>query len=69
MESEENMLLCAKDVANRLGIEPRTAARLMAGGEIEAFKLSGKVWRTTAAAVEAYVSRELAARRRKLRVA
>ncbi len=61
-------LLCAKDVARRLGIEPRTAARLMATGEIEAFKLSGKVWRTTAVAVESYVARQLAGRR-KLRVA
>lgn len=62
------MLLCAKDVAKRLGVEPRTAARMMATGEIEAFKLSGKVWRTTTAAVDAYVARQFASSR-KLRAA
>ena len=47
-----------KDVAAMLAIGERTATRLMQTGAIEAFKLRGKLWRTTPAKVAAYQKRE-----------
>ena len=52
--------LSAKETAEALGISERTSIRLMRSGEIEAFKLHGKLWRTTAAKVSAYQKREFA---------
>ena len=56
-------LLCAKEVADRLNICPRTAAKLLRSGKIDGFKLSGKYWRTTELHVEAYVTKSLFAQR------
>jgi excisionase family DNA binding protein len=50
-------LLTAKDVARRLNISERTALRLLARGEIEAFKVSGKIWRVEEAQLEDYIRR------------
>jgi excisionase family DNA binding protein len=50
--------LCAKQVALRLGVQPRTAARLMASGAIPAFKLSGRRWRAWPEEIAKYAERE-----------
>jgi excisionase family DNA binding protein len=52
-------LWCAKDVATRLGVEERTAVRLLRTGEIDGFKVNGRVWRTSRENVERYIAREL----------
>lgn len=55
-------ILCAKDIAARLRISERTAARMFRRGEIPAFKLSGRVWRTTEEELDRYLRRKLALR-------
>lgn len=50
--------LCAKEVATVLGISERSATRLMASGELEAFKVRGKLWRTTPSKLREYKLRE-----------
>jgi excisionase family DNA binding protein len=52
------LLLCAKEVAGQLGVSPRTVARLMRAGDIEAFKVGAKLWRTSQADVADYVIRQ-----------
>ncbi len=47
--------LCAKDVAKLLGVTPATAARLMRRGEIQAFRLGQRVWRTRRSWLQAYI--------------
>jgi excisionase family DNA binding protein len=55
----EVKVLCAKQVAARLGVSERSAAKLLRRGEIQGFKLGGRVWRTTEEAVLEYLRREL----------
>lgn len=62
MNVERDRLLCAKQVADMLGVSERTAAGLLRSGEIEGFKLSGRRWRTRHAAVQHYIERCLARR-------
>ena len=50
-------LLCAKEVAEILGVTPRTAAKLMSAGAITAFKLSDAQWRTSGRYVGEYMLR------------
>jgi excisionase family DNA binding protein len=52
--AESEPLITAKKVADLLQVCDRTATRLMQSGEIEGFKVHGKMWRTTASRVEAY---------------
>ena len=52
--------LSPKEVATLLGVSERTATRLLCSGAVEAFKVRGKLWRTTAAKVAAYQQREFA---------
>jgi excisionase family DNA binding protein len=54
-----DQLLCAKEVGALLGVNDRTAARLMRTGEIRAFKFSGSIWRTPRRQVLAYIAREM----------
>jgi hypothetical protein len=42
-------------VAVRLGVSERTACRLLAEGAVQGFRLRGKLWRTTPAALESYI--------------
>lgn len=39
----------------RLGVSERTACRLLAEGAVQGFRLRGKLWRTTPAALESYI--------------
>lgn len=52
--------LCPKEVATLLGISERTAIRLMLSRQLAAFKVNGKLWRTTASRVRAYQSTQFA---------
>lgn len=52
-------LLCAKEVAARLGVTPRVAAKMLRSHQIKGFKLSGKYWRTTEIHLEFYVARSM----------
>ncbi|MGA2343444.1 MAG: helix-turn-helix domain-containing protein [Steroidobacteraceae bacterium] len=52
-----NCLMGTKEVAVRLGVSERTAARMMQDGSLQAFQLRGKLWRTTHAALESYIDR------------
>jgi excisionase family DNA binding protein len=51
-------LLCANDIAARVGVHQRTAIRLLECGEIAAFK-DGARWRTTEQAYEEWVRQKL----------
>ena len=50
--------LCAKEVAEVLGISERSATRLMSAGEIGSFKVRAKLWRTTPSKLSEYKKRE-----------
>ena len=57
---------CTKCVATHLNLEDeRTAAKLLRTGEIEGWKISGRIWRTTEWQVEAYAKRKLEEQRRR----
>jgi excisionase family DNA binding protein len=60
--------LCPKEVARTLGVSERTAARLMASGEIASFRV-GKLWRCQLADVERYVERQYRRYRRPAKAA
>lgn len=49
------VILCAKEIAVRLGVSERTATRLLKSGEIAGFRV-GKLWRTTELHLESYVT-------------
>lgn len=51
------VFLGPKDVAARLGISERNAARLMKRGEIPSFRAGVKPWRTTELHLESYAIR------------
>lgn len=51
-------LLCTKEVADRIGVVAKTAAKMMRSNEIQAFKQGGD-WRATELHVELYVTRKL----------
>lgn len=53
------MLLGAKEVAALLSVSERTAIRMFQSGEIRAFQVNGKLWRTRRENVDAYVARNL----------
>lgn len=53
------IILCAKEIGQRLGISERSATRLLKGGEIAGFRAGAKLWRTTELHLESYVSRRL----------
>lgn len=50
--------LCPKEVAVVLGVSEKTVRRLMQKGEIAAFRLHGKLWRTTPSKISEYQSRQ-----------
>lgn len=50
-----------KDGFQMIPVSPATGYRLIAAGEIDAFKV-GRATRITVASIEAYVARQLAAR-------
>ena len=50
------MCLGPKEVAAILGVSPRTVTRLMRAGELRAFRVGRKPWRTTLQQVAAYQS-------------
>jgi excisionase family DNA binding protein len=52
--------LCAKDVANLLGVQERLVRRLFVEKQIEGFRVGGKLWRCRRVAIEAYIERETA---------
>lgn len=54
-------LMCTKEVADQLGVSERTAARLLAEGSIQAFKMNGGRWRTTHDALKAYIEEHMGA--------
>ena len=58
MPSIGGQVLCAKQVGQRLGVTPKTAAKLLREGSIRGFRI-GREWRTTSAEVDGYIAREL----------
>ena len=53
--------LCAKEVANLLGVQDRLVRRLFAERQIEGFRVGVKLWRCfRQEAIEAYIEREAA---------
>jgi excisionase family DNA binding protein len=63
------MLLSPKEVAQRLGVAPRTAQTLMKDGEIESCYIGAgeKLLRCQPAALDAYIARQFERYRRPLR--
>jgi len=60
LSTESMKVLCAKEVGSILGVNGRTAARLMRTHKIKAFRLSDNgPWRTTGGALGEYIMREL----------
>jgi len=57
-----------KEIAARLSISLRLAQVLMASGEIESFRVGGKVLRATSAALDRYVAEQLRRARARGRV-
>lgn len=53
------MVISTKDVAVLLAIGEKTALGLMQEGDIEAFQMNGRSWRTTRAKVEDYIRKAL----------
>lgn len=53
------VILCAKEIAARLGISARSAVRLMKSGDIKSFRAGRKPWRTTELHLESYVQSAL----------
>lgn len=48
--------LCPKEVAEQLGVSPRTAQRLLSSGTIGAMRVGAKLWRTTQEELNRYVA-------------
>ena len=61
-------LLCAKEVADALGVSTRTAQRLMRTNDVASFKV-GKLLRSHEDAIAEYVARQFDRYRRELRPA
>lgn len=53
------MLLGTKEVAVLLGVCERTAIRLFESGEVRAFQIRGKLWRTRREIVDSYIRTRL----------
>lgn len=58
MNNAAEPCLAPKEVAALLGISERSALRLMASQEIESFRV-GRLWRTTADRVAAFIRRQI----------
>ena len=48
--------LCPKEVAAQFGISERTVRRMMAAGQIQAFRIGAKLWRTDQASLDDYIN-------------
>jgi AraC-like DNA-binding protein len=53
------VILCAKEVAGRLGLSPRSVARLFLSGQLAGFRAGARKWRTTELHLESYVSQQI----------
>lgn len=62
------VFLGPKDVAARLGISERGAARLMKRGEIPSFRAGVKPWRTTELHLEGYAIRRTLEEQNQLKI-
>jgi excisionase family DNA binding protein len=58
------LVLTASEASQLLRVCDRTGRRLMRSGALGAFRLGGKIWRTTPALVEEYIRESLAKERR-----
>ncbi len=47
--------LCAKEIAQLLGVSVRTAQRLLITRQIRAFRVGPKLWRTSQDELERYI--------------
>jgi excisionase family DNA binding protein len=52
----EMKYLCAKQVVAQFGISERTVRRMMAAGDIQAFRIGAKLWRTDQASLDDYIN-------------